>query len=648
MRIGAIVGVLLLFGATPSPVQSVRSHVVQKILLDDKPAQSADVTVIRGSTVTHVLHVGDVVADRTRIDVPANVVVVLTSTGGKSTVTLERGASVTFVSTGTGELISSNAGTTLFSVVPKALDFFRVQSGESLTASVHGTEFSVDVDAGSVSYTCTQGEVNITKIGYIVVAQRRLQTSLVDVISAQSNTKATYHPSVDWTLARFDNFAQAEAFYRGELATAQKSGDAGAVNAARMNLGNVLRLEGRYADSLQVYRDALEYYVREPDVDREAEVVDGIALTQSFWGHADDARGSFNRTLQLYQSVGDPAGKAQALRDAGNFYRTQGTKAQFDLALQYLDAALTIYKGLNDREGEARSLMAIAIVEYSNGGYEDPLVKLKQAHALFKAINDRDGDATALEHVGVIHYYLAQYADALRAHQQALTIFRSLGDRNREAYTLYNIGDVQSRQGDYAQALASYRESVALFRVLDQIDAAAAPIVGIGIVEERQHAYAAALAHFRAAVPAFHRLGYAADEADAKRQIAIVEIDEGRYEKALDLLQTERAIFKERIGDSVSVAEIDTNIATIYMHEGRYDKALALDKSALAVFQQFSRYDEGDALLGIGDVLAAQGRYGEAMQRYGAALKIYADIGARADVTRAQRRIDRIKPHIRT
>ena len=61
-------------------------------------------------------------------------VVVIVSSGEKSTVTLEPGSTVTFVSTGTGELVASNGGKSIFSVVPKALDFFRVQSGEALSS----------------------------------------------------------------------------------------------------------------------------------------------------------------------------------------------------------------------------------------------------------------------------------------------------------------------------------------------------------------------------------------------------------------------------------------------------------------------------------------------------------------------------------
>ncbi len=203
---GAICACLMLVSA-PSAAHPVRAHIVARLLLDGREVKSAGgVTVTRGSTTEHALHRGEAIVDGTRIDVPAHLVVVITSTGGKSMTTLEPGSSVTFVSTGSGELVSSNGGASVFSVVPHTLDFFRVQSGESLTASVHGTVFSVDTSTPTVTYSCREGEVNITKTGYVLIGQQRLQTALIDVISAAATSEMTYHPRPNWTLAKFANF----------------------------------------------------------------------------------------------------------------------------------------------------------------------------------------------------------------------------------------------------------------------------------------------------------------------------------------------------------------------------------------------------------------------------------------------------------
>ncbi|HEV3195586.1 MAG TPA: FecR domain-containing protein, partial [Candidatus Cybelea sp.] len=284
---------------------AVRVHVVQQILFDGRPVGSADVTVKRGGRLERSLQRGETIPDGTRIDVPAQVTVVVVSSGAKSKVVLNPGSSVTFVSTGRGELVSTNGGAAVFSVVPKTLDFFRVQSGEVLTASVHGTEFSVDAHSGSVTFACTQGEVNITKTGYLVVGNRRLKASLIDVISAANRPQATYHPTSTWSLAKFANFAQAEAFYQQRLAEAKRSGDANTVNVARLNLGNVQRLRGRYAGALKNFAQALAFYRSEGDGDRQAGAIEGIGLVIYDEDRYAEAFGQFQQALALFQQVGD-------------------------------------------------------------------------------------------------------------------------------------------------------------------------------------------------------------------------------------------------------------------------------------------------------------------------------------------------------
>src|SRR5271156_2997474 len=268
-----------------------RAHTVEQILRDGKPVASAsDVTVTpRGGKAETAIRLGETIDDGTRIDVPAHVVLVVVSSGAKSTITLEPGSSVTFVSTGSGELVSSNGGHAIFSVVPNSLDFFRVQSGEALNASVHGTVFSIDTDGGSVTFSCSRGEVNIAKTGYLLIGDKRLKASLIDVISAAQTPQATYQPSSTWYLAKFADFAQAEAFYQSQLLAAQKSGDANAVAAALTNIGIVETNQGSFAQALQSYEQARTLYQEAGSRDGAAWVINDIGYVQGRQGAYTDA-----------------------------------------------------------------------------------------------------------------------------------------------------------------------------------------------------------------------------------------------------------------------------------------------------------------------------------------------------------------------
>jgi hypothetical protein len=246
-RSDVMLAVVLLFGASSprEPQAATRTHAVQQILLDGKAvAYAADVVVRQRGSATPMKGIrrGQAIEDGTRIDVPAHVSLVVVSTDAKSTATLEPGASVTFVSTGSGEVVRENSGTTRFSVIPRALDFFRVQSGEAVTAGVHGTEFSVSSLPGTVTIACTNGVVDVEKNGLLQVGPVVKKITLVDVVSPGLRPSVTYHPTQTWYLARFENFAQARAFYASELARARATGNKNAIAAALLNLGNVERI----------------------------------------------------------------------------------------------------------------------------------------------------------------------------------------------------------------------------------------------------------------------------------------------------------------------------------------------------------------------------------------------------------------------
>lgn len=497
-----------------------RVHTVQTIFVDGRPVDSAAVTVTRNGHSDRILRRGATLFDGTRVDVPAHVTVIVVSTGNKSTATLQPGSSVTFVSTANGELVSSLRGRSIFNVVPKALDFFRVQSGEVLTASVHGTEFSVENDRNVVTFACKQGEVNITKTGYLLIGQRRLQTSLIDVISSARTAQVTYHPSSDWTLARFTTFAQAEAFYRGQLTDAQRSGDANAVNAARLNLGNVQRLQGRYADAIGTYSQALAFYRQEVDRDRQADALVGIGVTYLDQSRYAQSIQTLNEALVLFRQVGDSRGEAQALRNIGI---VQMNLRKYAESLDAHRQSLAINRATGDIDGEARTLLDIGVVQYTQGQYSAALTSVKASLPLFQRASDRDGEAAALANIGIVYLYQKRYDEASVPLQQAYVMLRDLGDRSSAAYTLMNMGIVASRQGRYRQALGDLQQSIGTFRAIGDRMGMGSALQELAAAQERQGHYQEALASLRQAGAAFHQIPAPADEATVNASIARIE-----------------------------------------------------------------------------------------------------------------------------
>src|ERR1700722_15190961 len=210
----AVLVALLVGRLSAGAFAETRSHSVKEILLDGKDVATADVVVTpRDTPPRGHLAVGDTIADGTRLDVPAHVTIIVVSSGEKSTAELQPSSSVTFASTGSGELVSMGIGKAIFTIVSGTLDFFRVRTGEAITASVHGTIFSADITTDAVAFACQRGEVNIARTGRIVIGHQRGVATLVDVISSDGNHSVSYSTRARY-LARFADFSEAEVFFQ--------------------------------------------------------------------------------------------------------------------------------------------------------------------------------------------------------------------------------------------------------------------------------------------------------------------------------------------------------------------------------------------------------------------------------------------------
>jgi hypothetical protein len=240
-----LAGFLLVLSPAAGGASPVRQHTVSQILRDGSAVASAGVTLtFQGGKVAHSIKRSEMIPDGTRIDVPAHVKITLLSSGAKSTITLGPNSTFTLTLTGKGESSSLDRGSALFSVVHGALDFFQVIHTQQFTASVKGTEFSMDASGRDVTFVCTRGTVDIKKSGLISVGKVSKKISLVDVISADGQRRATYQPTAVWYLAKFATTGDADAYFRDRLAAARRTGDPARIAAATLNLAIVDRLFG--------------------------------------------------------------------------------------------------------------------------------------------------------------------------------------------------------------------------------------------------------------------------------------------------------------------------------------------------------------------------------------------------------------------
>ncbi len=223
--------------ATPVAAQT-RVHSVQAIFVDGRRVESAaGITVTRGGSIQHTLRRGETILDGTRVDVPAHVEVIIVSTGGKSSATLQPGASITFVSTGLGELVRINAGHAIFNVVPGTLAFFHVRYGEKLTMSAAMTTSISEAAASCNAHAAIPSTHRLRDC---------TRAAILAGLGLAQYTAGRYHRA-------FSSYERAFALY-------QLVGDTRDEGRSLESIGAVQEREAEYDAAIASYRRALAFY----------------------------------------------------------------------------------------------------------------------------------------------------------------------------------------------------------------------------------------------------------------------------------------------------------------------------------------------------------------------------------------------------
>jgi tetratricopeptide (TPR) repeat protein len=239
----------------------------------------------------------------------------------------------------------------------------------------------------------------------------------------------------------------------------------------------------------------------------EAETL--IRLVGSLWqfwhvhGHQRESRRWIEEALAQSSQV-PPALRARALAGAGWLAYDQG---DYELATQYHDESLALFRGLHDRLGIAEALHGVGELALSQGEYTRACALFEESLALRAELGDAVGRAWSLNHLARAALEQAAYHQATTLLDESLALFRELGDQAGYAWSLHNLGRAALEQAAYHQATTLLDESLALFRELDDKSGCAWSLYQLGRSAELQGAHERAHAHLQQSAALCRKLG---------------------------------------------------------------------------------------------------------------------------------------------
>ncbi|MCL1469485.1 CHAT domain-containing protein [Argonema antarcticum] len=283
----------------------------------------------------------------------------------------------------------------------------------------------------------------------------------------------------------------------------------------------------------------------------------------------NDALESLQQALTIYRKIGNRQGEAFSLGDLGNAYYSLG---EFQIAIDYHQQCLTIAREIRNRQGEAFSLGNLGSAYCSLGQYQLAINYHQQLLAIARKIGNRPGEAISLGNLGIAYNSLGEYKLAINYHQQCLTIAREIGNRQWEAASLGNLGNNYFFLRQYQKAIKYNQQQLTIAREIGDRQLETNSLGNLGNTYCGLGEYQRGSEYYHHQLAIARETGYRQGQANSLGNLGNAYHSLGEYEKGIKYHQQYQDIAREmrdRQGESSSL----NNLGLAFLRTNQIAKA---------------------------------------------------------------------------
>ena len=457
------------------------------ITVAGQPAQSIAGVQVRapGASSSHsqTLTAGQAITAGAEITVPRDARIELTSSNGNK-ITLHGGARFVAGSvTAQGESHQPLGGRIDFQV-RKALDFFNIQY-ERITAAVKGTEYSVEIDPGQTfMLAVSEGAVEVEREVQIRVAgdpgavgaeagdaENEQDSSIRIAEVLRAGQRKSYQLGVEEYLAEFNNYGEAEAYFKAALSEAEGSKDQRGILRSVLNLMELNWKAGKLAATAGLEAKCVALAQALADAVGGAACLHLAGFSYHILGDLRKAIGYFEKSLALLEGFNAQRDRGIRAANLHNLALSYGTLGEHRKALEYGGQALAMREQIaagRDRPFVAMSYNLLGRSHSALGEHHKAIDLYQKALVMserFSAGRDHPAVAMSLNHLGLAYATLGERRRAVESHEKALAMRERLfaGRDHHDTATSYNnIGSASLLLGDYRKAIEYAEKGLAM------------------------------------------------------------------------------------------------------------------------------------------------------------------------------------------
>uniref|UniRef100_A0AAY4APW0 G-protein-signaling modulator 2 n=1 Tax=Denticeps clupeoides TaxID=299321 RepID=A0AAY4APW0_9TELE len=241
------------------------------------------------------------------------------------------------------------------------------------------------------------------------------------------------------------------------------------LSAIYSQVGNAYFHLRDYAKALEFHRHDLTLTRTIGDLLGEAKASGNLGNTLKVLGRFDEAVVCCQRHLDITRDIRDKVGQARALYNFGNVYHAKGKSICWSgaepgdfpeevttalrKAAEYYEANLAIVKELGDRAAQGRTYGNLGNTHYLLGNFREAVSSHEQRLLIAKEFGDRAAERRAYCNLGNAYIFLGEFKLAAEHYKKTLQLARQLKDRAVEAQACYSLGNTYTLLQDYERAI---------------------------------------------------------------------------------------------------------------------------------------------------------------------------------------------------
>ncbi len=266
------------------------------------------------------------------------------------------------------------------------------------------------------------------------------------------------------------------------------------------------------------------------------------------------------------------------------FYEMQGRMhanlMQLDSAMLFFDKAMTGYRQVNNKKGEATTSFKIAWIHKRKSEIEKSIAADLHALRLMEELGDQEGIANALSRVSDDLSRQGRQSEALEYAQRSIDICKKHNLTREMPFALRYAGDACISMKKPQEAFEYYDQALTLTRATDASLSSLADIINSrGNALKRLGRYTEALEDYKVCLANSQKANYPGGISTAIANLGEVNLYLGNYPEALRY-QLETVRMQEEGGDLGNLTENYGHLSTIYERLGNYKLALEYQKKA--------------------------------------------------------------------